>query len=309
MKILITGGAGFLGSWLCDKLYEQGHTLLVLDDLSTGSLANIEHLLNKPNFDFIHHDISHPVQIGYVDEIYNLACPASPQHYQIDPVKTIKTCVLGAINMLDLALKYNAKILQTSTSEIYGNPLEHPQSETYWGNVNPIGPRSCYDEGKRSAETLFYDYHRQYKVNIRVARIFNTYGPKMSKNDGRVISNFINQALEDKPITIYGQGNQTRSFCYVNDLIDGLVKLQQSSLTCPINLGNPTEKTIIEIAQTIVSMTNSKSQIVYKDLPADDPERRRPNIQRAKDYLQWQAQTDLPTGLRATIDFFKRTPQ
>lgn len=308
MKILITGGAGFLGSWLCDKLYEQGHTLLVLDDLSTGSLANIEHLLNKPNFDFIHHDISHPVQIGYVDEIYNLACPASPQHYQIDPVKTIKTCVLGAINMLDLALKYNAKILQTSTSEIYGNPLEHPQSETYWGNVNPIGPRSCYDEGKRSAETLFYDYHRQYKVNIRVARIFNTYGPKMSKNDGRVISNFINQALEDKPITIYGQGNQTRSFCYVNDLIDGLVKLQQSSLTCPINLGNPTEKTIIEIAQTIVGMTNSKSQIVYKDLPADDPERRRPNIQRAKDYLQWQAQTDLPTGLRATIDFFKRTP-
>ena len=305
MRILITGGAGFLGSWLCDELYKQGHHLIILDDLSTGSLDNIQHLLNKPKFDFIHHDISQPIQIGYVDEIYNLACPASPQHYQVDPVKTIKTCVLGAINMLDLAFKYKAKILQTSTSEIYGNPLEHPQTETYWGNVNPIGPRSCYDEGKRSAETLFYDYNRQYKVNIRVARIFNTYGPRMSKKDGRVISNFINQALENTPITIYGHGNQTRSFCYVTDLVNGLIKLQASSYTLPVNLGNPTEKTIKEIAQTVIQMTGSQSQLVYRDLPLDDPEKRKPDIQRALDILEWQANTDLSTGLDQTINYFR----
>jgi UDP-glucuronate decarboxylase len=306
MKILVTGGAGFLGSWLCQALHNQGHDILCVDNLSTGKIENIENLLNLPRFQFLFHDVSEPLNPGYIDQIYNLACPASPKHYSLDPVKTVKTCVLGAINMLDLALKYKARILQTSTSEIYGDPLEHPQKETYWGNVNPIGPRSCYDEGKRCAETLFYDYNRQHSVDIRVARIFNTYGPHMTKDDGRVVSNFIIQALDNQDITIYGQGQQTRSFCYVSDLIDGLIKLQNSSVTQPVNLGNPQEHTIKQIAEIILQLTKSTSNICYNDLPKDDPQRRRPDISQANELLDWLPAISLEQGLLKTIEYFVR---
>lgn len=305
MKILVTGGAGFLGSWLCQELHRQGHHVLCVDNLSTGKIDNIKHLLNKPRFDFLVHDVVEPLNPGYVDQIYNLACPASPKHYSLDPVKTVQTCVLGAINMLDLAWKYKSRILQTSTSEIYGNPLEHPQKESYWGNVNPIGPRSCYDEGKRCAETLFYDYNRQHGVDIRVVRIFNTYGPRMSQDDGRVISNFIHQALQNKDITVYGRGQQTRSFCYVTDLIDGIIRLQNSSFTLPMNLGNPQEITIKDVADKVINLTSATSKIVYGDLPADDPARRRPDISQAMEVLSWQPTTTLEQGLQKTINSFK----
>lgn len=305
-RILVTGGAGFLGSHLCEKLLEQGNDVICLDNFYTGDKQNISHLRSNLNFEVIRHDVTFPLYIE-VDEIYNLACPASPIHYQRDPVQTTKTSVHGAINMLGLAKRLRAKILQASTSEIYGDPDVHPQREDYWGNVNPIGLRSCYDEGKRCAETLFFDYHRQHDLEVKVARIFNTYGPRMHPNDGRVVSNFINQAIGDDDITIYGDGSQTRSFCYVDDLIKGLIALMNSDpkFTGPVNLGNPEEMTIAELAEKIVSVSQSKSKIVYKSLPEDDPKKRKPDISLAKVELQWYPETSLDQGLVKTIAYFK----
>lgn len=304
-RIAVTGGAGFLGSHLCDRLIGDGHEVLCVDNYFTGSKQNIKHLLDNPRFELIRHDVTFPLYIE-VDEIYNLACPASPIHYQHDPVQTTKTTVHGAINMLGLAKRIKAKIFQASTSEVYGDPAIHPQPESYWGNVNPIGIRSCYDEGKRCAETLFFDYHRQHNLRIKVARIFNTYGPRMHPNDGRVVSNFIVQALQDKPITIYGEGNQTRSFCYVDDLIEVFVRLMASpdDFTGPVNTGNPGEFTILELAQKIITMTNSKSTISFVTLPADDPKQRQPDITLAKEKLDWEPKITLEQGLRPTIDYF-----
>ena len=304
-RVMVTGGAGFLGSHLIDRLLEKGYDVLCVDNLFTGSKDNISHLLGHPHFEFMRHDITFPLFVE-VDEIYNLACPASPVHYQHDPVQTTKTSVHGAINMLGLAKRLGARILQASTSEVYGDPTVHPQSEDYWGNVNPIGPRSCYDEGKRCAETLFFDYHRQHRLPIKVARIFNTYGPRMHPDDGRVVSNFIVQALRGEPITIFGNGAQTRSFCYVDDLIDGLSRLMESpvELTGPINLGNPRESTIRELADMIVDMTGSKSAIEQRPLPADDPKQRRPDIAKARDVLGWEPKVRLEDGLAKTVAYF-----
>ena len=304
MRILVTGGAGFLGAHLCTKLLNEGHEVIALDNLFTGSKENIQEHLSNPKFEFIRHDVTIPIYLE-VEGIFNLACPASPVKYQIDPVQTLKTSVHGAINMLGLAKRTKARILQSSTSEIYGDPKVSPQSETYWGNVNPIGIRSCYDEGKRAAETLFNDYHRQYGIDIRIARIFNTYGPKMSATDGRVVSNFIVQALEGRDITIYGDGTQTRSFCYVDDLIDGLMKLfENPDTTQPINLGNPTPINMNELASEIIELTNSNSKIVYKELPQDDPVDRMPDISRAKDILAWEPKINRKFGLEKTINYF-----
>lgn len=304
-RIMITGGCGFLGSYLCEKLLSQGHEVICVDNCFTGTKRNIRHLMGHPDFEFVRHDVTFPLYME-VDEIYNMACPASPIHYQFDPVQTTKTSVHGAINMLGLAKRLKAKILQASTSEVYGDPDVHPQSESYWGRVNPIGPRACYDEGKRCAETLFFDYYRQHKLRIKVARIFNTYGPRMHPNDGRVVSNFIVQALKGNPITIYGEGNQTRSFCYVEDLVEGLVRLMNSAdtFTGPVNLGNPSEFTIIELANKIIYMTGSKSELVHKPLPPDDPQQRKPNINLAKEVLQWEPTIALEEGLKKTIAYF-----
>jgi len=304
--ILVTGGAGFLGSHLCDKLLEQGHEVLCVDNLFTGTKHNIDHLHGHPRFEFMRHDITFPLYVE-VDEIYNLACPASPIHYQHDPVATTKTSVHGAINMLGLAKRLKARIMQASTSEVYGDPEVHPQTESYWGHVNPIGIRSCYDEGKRCAETLFFDYHRQHKLEIKVARIFNTYGPRMHPNDGRVVSNFIVQALQNKPITVYGNGSQSRSFCYVDNMIDGFIKLMESpaGFTGPVNLGNPNEFTIRELAEKVIAMTGSKSEIVEKPLPSDDPTQRQPNISLAREKLGWEPSIQLEQGLVQTIAYFQ----
>jgi len=304
-KILVTGGAGFIGSHLCEKLLKQGNQVICLDNFFTGSKKNIKHLLNNQNFKLVEHDVEKPYDFE-VDEIYNLACPAAPIWYQKDPVKTIRTNILGAINALDLAKKLNCPVLQASTSEIYGNPDVHPQPETYWGNVNPVGIRSCYDEGKRCAETLFFDYHREYGVNIKVVRIFNTYGPRLAIEDGRVVSNFIIQALRKEDITIYGDGNQTRSFCFVDDMVEAFIKMMNGeNFTGPVNLGNPKEFTIKELAGVIINLINSESKIIYKDLPKDDPKQRKPNISLAKEKLNWQPSTDLEKGLKKTIDYFK----
>ena len=305
-KILVTGGAGFVGSHLCDRLVKDGHDVLCVDNLYTGNRDNIIDLIDKPHFEMMRHDVTFPLYVE-VDEIYNLACPASPIHYQLDPVQTTKTSVHGAINMLGLAKRTEAKILQASTSEVYGDPEVHPQTEDYLGNVNPIGPRGCYDEGKRCAETLFFDYHRQYGVNIRVARIFNTYGPRMHPGDGRVVSNFIVQALEGKPITIYGDGSQTRAFCYVSDMVDGMLALMDApdEFTGPVNLGNPFEMTIRELAEQVITMTGSKSALVEKPLPGDDPTQRCPDIGRAKSQLGWSPSVALDDGLEKTIQYFK----
>ncbi len=305
--ILITGGAGFLGSHLCDRLIADGHDILCVDNFFTGTKRNIEHLIGHPRFELIRHDVTFPLYLE-VDEIYNLACPASPIHYQHDPVQTTKTSVHGAINMLGLAKRLKCRIFQASTSEVYGDPSVHPQTEDYWGNVNPIGSRSCYDEGKRCAETLFFDYYRQHKLDIKVARIFNTYGPRMHPNDGRVVSNFVVQALKGEPITIYGDGRQTRSFCYVDDLIEGFIKLMNSpeGVTGPINLGNPGEFTIRELAELTIEMTGAKSKLAFLPLPADDPRQRQPNIARAKEQLNWQPTIALREGLRHTIAYFER---
>lgn len=304
-RVLVTGGAGFLGSHLCERLVTEGHDVLCVDNFYTGVRANIAHLLERPNFELLRHDITFPLYVE-VDEIYNLACPASPVHYQNDPVQTVKTSIHGAINMLGLAKRLKARILQTSTSEIYGDPAEHPQCESYWGNVNPVGPRACYDEGKRCAETLFFDYHRQHGLRIKVARLFNTYGPRMRPDDGRVVSNFIVQALAGQPITLYGDGSQTRSFCYVDDLIAALVGLMATpdSFIGPVNLGNPAEFTVRELAARIIELTGSKSDIVYQPLPANDPVRRRPDISLARSLLGWEPQIALDEGLRRTINFF-----
>jgi UDP-glucuronate decarboxylase len=306
-RILVTGGAGFLGSHLCERLLGQGHEILCVDNFFTGRRANVAHLLDHARFELMRHDVTFPLYVE-VDEIYNLACPASPIHYQFDPVQTTKTSVHGAINMLGLAKRTRAKIFQASTSEVYGDPSVHPQPESYWGNVNPIGPRSCYDEGKRCAETLFFDYHRQHKTRIKVARIFNTYGPKMHPNDGRVVSNFIVQALKGEPITIYGDGRQTRSFCYVSDLIEGFVRLMESdeSLTGPVNLGNPGEFTMTELAELVLELTGSASKLEYRPLPADDPRQRQPDIAQAKEKLGWQPAVPLRDGLGKTIEYFDR---
>jgi UDP-glucuronate decarboxylase len=305
--LLVTGGAGFLGSHLCDRLIANGHDVLCVDNFYTGTKENITHLLGSPKFEMLRHDVTFPLYVE-VDEIYNLACPASPVHYQFDPVQTTKTSVHGAINMLGLAKRLKAKIFQASTSEAYGNPEVHPQSESYWGRVNPIGLRSCYDEGKRCAETLFFDYHRQHNLRIKIARIFNTYGPRMHPNDGRVVSNFIVQALRGEPITLYGDGSQTRSFCYVDDMIDGFVRLMESSdeITGPINLGKPGEFTILELAERVLTLTGSKSQLVFKPLPSDDPVRRCPDIRLAKKTLSWEPTVQLEDGLRETIDYFRK---
>lgn len=304
--ILITGGAGFLGSNLCEKLLKQDNKIICVDNLYTGKEKNIEYLLSNPNFKFIKHDIINPLEIEeHIDEIYNLACPASPPFYQADPIGTTKTCVFGIINMLELAKKNNAKILQASTSEVYGEPEMHPQVETYRGNVNPIGIRSCYDEGKRAAESLMFDYHRLYNINIKVIRIFNTYGPKMNQDDGRVVSNFIVQALRGEDITVYGDGTQTRSFCYVDDLLEGMVRLMNSNITGPVNIGNPGEFTMLELANKVIQFTNSTSKIVYRPIPSDDPTRRRPNISLAKEKLNWEPLINLDCGLKQTIEYFK----
>ncbi len=305
MRILITGGAGFLGSHLCDKLLAQDHEVICLDNLFTGSKANIAHLLTHPNFEFVRHDVIDPFKYE-VDQIYNLACPASPPHYQYNPIKTTKTSVMGAINCLGLAKRVKARVFQASTSEVYGDPSVHPQPESYWGNVNPIGRRSCYDEGKRVAETLFFDYHRENKVDIRIVRIFNTYGPRMHPNDGRVVSNFIVQALKGENITVYGDGTQTRAFCYVDDLLEGFVRLMNQTATVgPINLGNPGEFTMLELAENVLKLTKSQSKIVHKPLPADDPKQRRPDITLAKKYLKWEPKIPLAEGLKKTIAYFK----
>ena len=302
--ILVTGGAGFLGSHLCDQLINSGNLVICVDNMFTGSKKNIAHLLGNPYFEFIRHDVCFPLYVE-VDEIYNLACPASPVQYQLDPVQTTKTSVLGAYNMLGLAKRTGAKILQASTSEVYGDPTVHPQTESYWGNVNPIGPRSCYDEGKRCAETMFFDYHRMHNVDIKVMRIFNTYGPRMSLNDGRVVSNFIVQALTNQDITIYGNGTQTRSFCYVDDLINGMISLMNSDLTGPVNIGNPEEYSMLELATQIIKLTSSSSSIVFKPLPADDPKQRRPDITQAMTYLNWTPTFPVSEGLRRTIRYFE----
>lgn len=305
--ILVTGGAGFIGSHLCARLLKEGHTVLCVDNLFTGRQKNVEHLLANKRFTLLEHDVVEPLYVDGIDEIYNLACPASPVHYQYDPIKTIKTSVMGSIHMLGLAKRLKARILQASTSEVYGDPHVHPQAETYWGNVNPIGIRSCYDEGKRSAETLFFDYHRQENVDIRVVRIFNTYGPHMHPQDGRVVSNFIVQALQNEDITIYGDGSQTRSFQYVDDLVEGMVRtMQKDGFTGPVNLGNPDEFTIKQLAETILGMIpNSTSKLVYKDLPQDDPKQRQPDIQLAKQELSWEPKVKLRDGLVKTIDYFR----
>jgi UDP-glucuronate decarboxylase len=306
-RILVTGGAGFLGSHLCDRLVERGDDVICADNFFTGNKTNVAHLMGRSNFELIRHDVTFPLYIE-VDEIYNFACPASPVHYQHDPVQTTKTSVHGAINMLGLAKRVKAKILQASTSEVYGDPQVHPQTEDYWGNVNPIGYRSCYDEGKRCAETLFFDYHRQHKLRIKVMRIFNTYGPRMHPSDGRVVSNFIVQALSGKPITLYGDGMQTRSFGYVDDLVDGAIRLMNTAddVTGPINIGNPVETTVKALAEKIVDMTGSSSPIVYKPLPHDDPLQRCPDITRAKALLDWQPNTQLEEGLTKTIAYFEK---
>jgi UDP-glucuronate decarboxylase len=307
MKILVTGGAGFLGSHLCKKLLESNYEVIALDNLFTGYKKNIDELFAYKNFDFIEHDITSPINIK-IDAIFNLACPASPEKYQIDPVQTMKTSVLGSINMLELALQNNARILQSSTSEIYGDPKISPQEESYWGNVNPIGVRSCYDEGKRAAETIFNDYHSQHKADIRIARIFNTYGPNMSASDGRVVSNFIVQALENKNLTVYGTGKQTRSFCYVDDLIDGLIALfQVEKIHTPVNLGNPEPINMLDLAKEIIKITESDSNIIYKDLPDDDPVDRLPDITKANQLLNWEPKINRKTGLISTIKYFKET--
>ena len=304
--VLVTGGAGFVGSHLCDQLAEQDTEVMCLDNFYTGKKKNIQHLLGRPNFELVRHDVWLPVYLE-VDRIFNMACPASPIHYQNDPVSTVKTSVLGAINMLGLAKRCKARILQASTSEVYGDPLVHPQTESYMGNVNPIGPRACYDEGKRCAETLFFDYHRQHNVDIRVARIFNTYGPRMHPNDGRVVSNFIMQALEGEEITIYGDGSQTRSFCYIDDLINALLALMnKDGVAMPVNLGNPREFTIMELAEIILRLTQSSSRLIYKPLPDDDPQQRQPDITVAKQQLGWEPTVALEDGLKETIQYFKR---
>jgi len=305
-RVLVTGGAGFLGSHLCKRLLDKGYEVLSVDNFYTGRRLNIAEFLSHPMFEAIRHDICFPLYVE-VDEIYNLACPASPIHYQFDPVQTTKTSVHGAINMLGLAKRVKAKILQASTSEVYGDPKVHPQSESYWGNVNPIGLRSCYDEGKRCAETLFFDYYRQHKLKIKVARIFNTYGPKMHPNDGRVVSNFIIQALRGDDITVFGDGTQTRSFCYVDDMIDGFIRLMDSpdDFTGPVNLGNPAEFSILELANKVIELTDSKSRIVFKPLPPDDPTQRQPDISLAKKVLNWQPKVKLEDGLKETIKYFK----
>ncbi|WP_299361813.1 UDP-glucuronic acid decarboxylase family protein [Winogradskyella sp.] len=305
-RILVTGGAGFVGSHLCERLLSEGHEVYCLDNYFTGQKENILHLTKYPYFELIRHDVINPYLIE-VDEIYNLACPASPVHYQYNPIKTIKTSVMGAINMLGLAKRVNAKILQASTSEVYGNPMVHPQPESYWGNVNPIGERSCYDEGKRAAETLFRDYHAQNNVKIKIVRIFNTYGPRMHPNDGRVVSNFIVQALQNKDITVYGKGEQTRSFQYVDDLVEGMVRTMDTddAFTGPVNIGNPDEFKIIELAEKVIKLTNSKSKIVFQPLPSDDPLMRQPDIALAKKALDWQPKVKLDEGLEKTIAFFK----
>jgi len=305
-KVLVTGGAGFLGSHLCEKLLQQNREVICLDNYFTGQKMNIVHLLDNPYFEVIRHDITTPFFIE-VDEIYNLACPASPIHYQYNPIKTIKTSVMGAIHMLGLAKRIRAKILQASTSEVYGDPDVHPQPESYWGNVNPIGERSCYDEGKRAAETLFMDYHKQNQVRIKILRIFNTYGPRMMPNDGRVISNFILQALRNAPLTIYGNGMQTRSFCYVDDMLDGMISMMETGdeITGPVNIGNPEEFTMLELAQQIIAMTGSKSTLEFMPLPSDDPMQRKPDITLASNLLGWQPSTSLALGLEKTIEYFK----
>jgi len=304
-RILVTGGSGFIGSHLCDALIEQGHDVLCVDNLFSGSRDNVRHLLGNPYFEFIRHDITQPFY-AEVDQIYHLACPASPVHYQYNPIKTIKTNVMGTINMLGLAKRIRAKILLASTSEVYGNPSTHPQKEGYWGNVNPIGIRSCYDEGKRVAETLMMDYHRQNGVDIRIVRIFNTYGPRMAIDDGRVISNFIVQALRGEALTIYGDGTQTRSFCYISDMVGGLIRMMEADgLTGPINLGNPVESTILEIAEKILAIAETKSQITSRPLPSDDPERRCPDIEMAQGRLNWRPEISLQTGLKTTVDYFR----
>lgn len=305
-RIMVTGGAGFLGSHLCEKLLEDGHDVLCVDNFFTGSRRNVAPLMGDPNFELMRHDVTFPLYVE-VDEIYNLACPASPIHYQFDPVQTTKTSVHGAINMLGLAKRVRAKIFQASTSEVYGDPTEHPQREEYWGNVNPIGFRSCYDEGKRCAETLFFDYHRQHRLRIKVARIFNTYGPRMHPNDGRVVSNFIVQALRGEEISIYGDGSQSRAFCYVDDMIDGFVRMMDTpdSVTGPVNLGNPSEFTIRELAERVIELTGSSSKISYKPLPHDDPRQRCPDISKARELLDWRPVTALNEGLLKTINYFE----
>ena len=304
-RVLVTGGAGFIGSFLCERLLDSGAEVLCVDNFFTGSRTNVAHLLGHPRFELMRHDVTFPLFVE-VDQIFNMACPASPIHYQFDPVQTTKTSVHGAINMLGLAKRVKAKILQASTSEVYGDPTIHPQTEDYWGNVNPIGPRSCYDEGKRCAETLFFDYHRQHALQIKVARIFNTYGPRMHPNDGRVVSNFIVQALKGEDITLYGDGQQTRSFCFVDDLVNGLLALMNTGddVTGPINLGNPGEFTIKELAETVIELTGSKSSLTYLPLPQDDPKQRQPDIQRAKDALGWSPTVELREGLGKTISYF-----
>ncbi|MCR9271148.1 MAG: SDR family oxidoreductase [Hyphomonadaceae bacterium] len=304
-RVLVTGGAGFIGSHICDRLIDKGYEVLCVDNFFTGARANVAHLLDAKTFELMRHDVTFPLFVE-VDQIYNMACPASPIHYQFDPVQTTKTSVHGAINMLGLAKRVKARILQASTSEVYGDPSVHPQEESYWGNVNPIGPRSCYDEGKRCAETLFFDYHRQHNLDIKVARIFNTYGPRMHPNDGRVVSNFIMQALRGEDITLYGDGEQTRSFCYVDDLVEGLIRLMESpdGITGPINLGNPGEFTIKELAEHVIDLTGSKSTMIHKPLPQDDPKQRQPDIGRAKEHLDWQPEIALRDGLTKTIAYF-----
>tara|TARA_R110000744_G_scaffold184769_2_gene304192 strand:- start:1524 stop:2477 length:954 start_codon:yes stop_codon:yes gene_type:complete len=305
-RILVTGGAGFIGSFLCERLLETGAEVLCVDNFFTGRRTNVAHLLDNPKFEVMRHDVTFPLFVE-VDQIYNLACPASPIHYQFDPVQTTKTSVHGAINMLGLAKRTRARILQASTSEVYGDPVIHPQTEDYWGNVNPIGPRSCYDEGKRCAETLFFDYYRQHKVEIKVARIFNTYGPRMHPNDGRVVSNFIVQALKGEDITLYGDGNQTRSFCYVSDLVTGLISLMGTGpeFVGPVNIGNPGEFTIRQLAERVIDLTGSKSQLVHRPLPQDDPKQRQPDITMARDKLGWEPTVELDEGLKPTIAYFE----
>jgi len=306
-RVLVTGGAGFLGSHLCERLIERGDDVLCVDNFYTGTKDNVAHLLEDPHFELMRHDVTFPLYVE-IDEIYNLACPASPVHYQRDPVQTTKTSVHGAINMLGLAKRTGAKILQASTSEVYGDPEVHPQPESYWGRVNPLGPRACYDEGKRCAETLFFDYFRQHGLRIKVARIFNTYGPRMAPDDGRVVSNFILQALSDEPITIFGDGRQTRSFCFVDDLVDGLIRMMDTpdDITGPVNLGNAAEITVRELAEAVIERTGSSSQLIFEPLPADDPRQRRPELSRAEESLGWAPSTDLAEGLTRTIDYFRR---
>jgi len=306
-QILVTGGAGFIGSHLCERLLKEGHEVLCVDNFFTGSRQNVAHLLDNKNFEILRHDITFPLYVE-VDEVYNLACPASPVHYQFNPAQTTKTSVMGAINMLGLAKRLHVPILQASTSEVYGDPTIHPQPETYWGNVNPIGPRACYDEGKRCAETLFFDYHRQHGLDIKVIRIFNTYGPRMHPNDGSVVSNFIVQALKNEDITVYGNGTQTRSFCYIDDLVDGMMRMMntEKGFTGPVNLGNPSEFTILELAEMVVALTGSKSRIVFKPLPEDDPKQRKPVIDLAEEKLNWAPKVKLQDGLKRTIEYFEK---